>query len=156
MVTLYSKKMLISTKAQSLCKQCLHDLHFMKKDPPRQTSSQFMKTISLCRAVYSMNKFWIYACFHVQLDQKIFGGIQERSGRERRRINCNLWLQWHAFIRLMIGRVTAQSLVTLVSCQKKARNEKKIVKPGQVNALSYSAGETVLAKAVRPSGSSVF
>ena len=31
MVTLYSKKMLISTKAQSLCKQCLHDLHFLKK-----------------------------------------------------------------------------------------------------------------------------
>ena len=40
--------------------------------------------------------------------------------------------------------------------RQKKKKKKKSVKPGQVNALSYSAGETVLAKGVRPSGSSVF
>ena len=50
-------------KDHSLCKQCLHDLQFMKKgsSSPRSVltkpfqASQSLKTRSLCRTVYSMN-----------------------------------------------------------------------------------------------------
>ena len=51
-------------KAHSLCKQCLHDLHILKKGyfSPNLSkllradiSCHFMKTRSCCRGVYSMN-----------------------------------------------------------------------------------------------------
>ena len=51
-------------KGHSLCKQCLHDLQFMKKGSSSPNlsklaradiSCQFMKTRSLCRTVYTMN-----------------------------------------------------------------------------------------------------
>ena len=53
-------------KAHSLCKQCLHDLHFLKKRSyspnlsklaRADISCHFMKTRSLCRTVYKMNGF---------------------------------------------------------------------------------------------------
>ena len=52
------------TKGHSLCKQCLHDLQFMKKGYSSSNlsklartdiSCQFMKRRSLCRTVYKMN-----------------------------------------------------------------------------------------------------
>ena len=55
-----------SIKAHSLCKQCLHDLHFLKKGSfspnlsklaRADISCHFMKTRSLCRTVDSMNGF---------------------------------------------------------------------------------------------------
>ena len=54
---MYSNKYI---KGPSLCKQCLHDLQFMKKGSSSQNlsklaSCQFMKTRSLCRTVYTMN-----------------------------------------------------------------------------------------------------
>ena len=50
-------------RAHSLCKQCLHNLHFRKKDPLTKPFKlaradihcHFMKTRSLCRTVFSMN-----------------------------------------------------------------------------------------------------
>ena len=59
-------KIEISSKAHSLSKQCLHNLHFMKKgySSPNLSklgradiSSHFMKTWTLCRTVYRMNGF---------------------------------------------------------------------------------------------------
>ena len=55
-----------TNKAHSLCKPCLHDLHFVKKESSSPNlsklaradiSCQFMKTKSLCRTVYTMNGF---------------------------------------------------------------------------------------------------
>ena len=56
------------TKAHSLCKQCLHDLHFLKKGSystnlynlaRADISRHFMKTRSLCRTVYLINGFQV-------------------------------------------------------------------------------------------------
>ena len=55
------------TKGHSFCKQCLHDLQFMKtgsslpnlsKLARSDISCQFMKTRSLCRTVYKINGFY--------------------------------------------------------------------------------------------------
>ena len=55
---------IVSLKGHSLCKQCLHNLQFMKKgySSPKVSklaradiSCRFMKTRSLCRTVYNMN-----------------------------------------------------------------------------------------------------
>ena len=65
-VSILLKLQSTSAKAHSLCKQCLHDLHFLKKGPfstnisklaRADISCHFMKTRSLCRTVYSMNGF---------------------------------------------------------------------------------------------------
>ena len=54
------------TKAHSLCKHCLQNLHFLKKgsfSPNRPKLARaditynFMQTRSLCRTIYSMNGF---------------------------------------------------------------------------------------------------
>ena len=54
------------TKGHSFCKQCLHDLQFMKKESSSpnlsklvraDASCQFKKTRSLCKTVYKMNGF---------------------------------------------------------------------------------------------------
>ena len=57
------------TKAHSLCKHCLQNLHFLKKgsfSPNRpklaraDITCNFMQTRSLCRTVYSMNGLYMF------------------------------------------------------------------------------------------------
>ena len=62
------------TKAHSLCNQCLHDLHCLKKAsfspnlcklPRADINCNFMKTRSLCRTVHSMNYHHNFTLFFI-------------------------------------------------------------------------------------------